>query len=306
MPSCLTERYLPLPRRLAAGLLILLLAMGGAASGQEPSASPAAQDGVGAVVNCYDPARRLVVHTPRHACTGAVVSDAEAARLRRERAEMVRRALGRSRGDPAPRQSRTGTGFVISRDGDVLTASHVTEGCASLSIRTADGEVVLAERRASEPAHDLALLRAAIRPQAVAKLSADAPARDGYRAAVVGYPSYGMAVIRPEYTAALMHAPAAMEGDAFVLQAPLHPGHSGSPVLDEGGHVVGLVIMKRDRSREPAGRVPELGIAISLPPLRAFLERNQVAAASAATETPLSESAVFARARAFVVRVECR
>lgn len=310
MSSCLTDRYLPVPWRgacrLATVLLVTLLAVSGAASGQEPSASPMAQDGTGPVVNCYDSARRLIVRTPRHACTGAILSDAEADRLRRERIKAVRQALGRKQGEPAPGQSRTGSGVVISRDGDVLTAHHVTEGCAALYVRSADGEVVAAERRASEPAHDLALLRAAFRPQAVAQLSADAAARDGYRAAVVGYPSHGMAVIRPEFTAAVMHAPAALAGDAFVLQAPLHPGHSGSPVLDEGGHVVGLVIMKRDPSKDRGGDGPELGIAISLPPLRAFLERNQVAAVAAAAEAPLSESAVFARARAFVVRVECR
>ena len=44
MPSCLTEPYLPLPRCLAAGLLVLL-AVSGAASGQEPPALRAAQDG---------------------------------------------------------------------------------------------------------------------------------------------------------------------------------------------------------------------------------------------------------------------
>src|SRR5262245_53949387 len=81
------------------------------------------------------------------------LSDAERARI-----EYVQKAL---KGEPSPVPGRrmigSGTGFFVAPQ-RVLTAYHVIERCAVLTIRGNDGKTVTAERVADEKKRDLALI----------------------------------------------------------------------------------------------------------------------------------------------------
>ncbi|MFX7792776.1 S1C family serine protease, partial [Acinetobacter baumannii] len=61
----------------------------------------------------------------------------------------------------------------------------------------------------------------------------------------------------------------------FQYSAPTQPGNSGGPVLDEFGHVVGVVVSQIDKiSGERTAQNINFGIKLDL--VRTFLEANKV------------------------------
>jgi S1-C subfamily serine protease len=68
---------------------------------------------------------------------------------------------GRGRDVSASGQTRyteTGSGVLVSKDGQVMTASHVVHSLDEISVEFLGGETVTAQVIASEPAADLSLL----------------------------------------------------------------------------------------------------------------------------------------------------
>ncbi len=233
----------------------------------------------------------------------------EEARDRREairdsRIERLRRADS-ANDRPEERPTGIGTGFRVDADGHLLTNHHVVEGCRRLRLRQEGRILGDAELVAGRPDLDVALLSSEVSGP-VARF-ADSPPPAG-RLTAVGYPVSGAARVESA-TARLAADPGDLAGAeaVFRFRGDLKPGNSGSPLLDGRGRVVGMATAERDRVKAYArtGELPPAGgIAIGAEPLIAFLSARGIAV-SVGDPPEADEAAVLARARRYVVRIDC-
>ena len=92
------------------------------------------------------------------------------------------------------------------------------------------------------------------------------------------------------------------------ITAPIQPGNSGGPVLDQYGHVVGGVVARLDAIKlaKRTGRLPQnVNFAISAGTVRAFLAANTWPYEVERSDETLPTPDSAAKARDFTVRVEC-
>lgn len=147
----------------------------------------------------------------------------------------------------APAQG-IGTAVVVTAGGDALTALHVVEGSTSIELTFADGSTSSASIIASQPEHDIAVLRPDTPPAAVVPATLGNPdrLRVGSEAYVVGHPfgltgSMSSGVISGlERTFRVPERDQVFEG-LIQIDAAVNPGNSGGPLLDRAGHVTGIV-----------------------------------------------------------------
>jgi len=200
----------------------------------------------------------------------------------------------------------TGTGFMISRDGRILTNHHVIEGCAEVRIPPyGPGALLAADSR-----NDLALLRTSKGGNLPVAFRESRGIRLGEPVVVIGFPLWGLLATSPSVTTGTVSALAGPGNDSRLLQisAPVQPGNSGGPLLDEGGHVIGVVVSKLDALKvaEITGDLPQnVNFAISGAVVRAFLEGQGIAYTTAASTKSLSTAEIAEAARNFTVVVEC-
>ncbi|MBT5861197.1 MAG: trypsin-like serine protease [Alphaproteobacteria bacterium] len=159
----------------------------------------------------------------------------------------------------------TGTGFVITDDGHVITNNHVIAGCSAVRVRTGSQQTVDAEVRAAEPDSDLALLMAPdLRVADTAAFRAGRGIRPADDVVVIGYPLFGAELVTSTEAIVTTGAVSALAGpgdDRRIMQitAPVQPGNSGGPLLDGAGNVVGVVVAKLDAIlvAEAIGDIPQ-------------------------------------------------
>jgi serine protease Do len=274
------------------------------AFGQAPSATD--------IVPCYDAERELVSHGLAAACQGEVIDAARENELASERRRRIQAAVAGRLADPITgnrRLSGTGSGFYISAAGDALTNNHVIAGCELVTVTTEGSAKVPATVAATDPQHDIALLHAAAPAPAFARFSAVLADPTAHDLAVVGYPAYGLPTIRSSLApASEMRQFTADGGNIVVFDGVIRRGHSGSPLLDDAGNVLGIVRAKYDsvKYHERTGRLPpDVGFAIPQAEALRFAEAHGVHPTTQAATAPLSREALLDKARAFVVQVGC-
>jgi hypothetical protein len=92
------------------------------------------------------------------------------------------------------------------------------------------------------------------------------------------------------------------------ISAPVQPGNSGGPLLDAGGHLVGVIVSTLNRLRiaQLTGAIPEnISFAIKAEDARAFLKLHNVAVAAAPLSREISTTAIADQALKYTVRLEC-
>jgi S1-C subfamily serine protease len=214
-----------------------------------------------------------------------------------------------SRSPGGEQQSSGGSGFIVSRTGDVLTNHHVVAGCREVRVRR-NGAPVAATLIATDPTADLAILRLPEPVADVAQVRGDNPVRPGEAVVVVGFPLQGVLSSQASVTAGIVSGLAGPRDDPYQLQitAPVQAGNSGSPVLDASGAVAGVVVAKLNGLRmvKRTGSIPEnVNFAVNAKYARALLDRSEVPYQTATARETLSTPAIAERALKFTVLVQC-
>lgn len=227
-----------------------------------------------------------------------------------ERERYVARALAPSL--PAElhnrRQAGWGTGFYVAPD-KVLTNSHVAGNCAVRTVGNgAEGEEMIARIVADDPTDDLALL-AVDAPAEPAPFETEIFTETGRDLAVIGYPARGLAVRLAELSPVdARQADLIADRPTYPFRGEVHPGNSGSPVLDDSGAVVGVVVKKIDTVAvySRTGQIVDnIGIAIQNRVVFDFLRANRVSVRRASPGPALSPDALMTAAHRFVRQVGC-
>ncbi len=137
-----------------------------------------------------------------------------------------------------------------------------------------------------------------------------AAARLGESVAVFGFPLSSVLASSGNFTLGNVTALAGLGDDTRFLQisAPVQPGNSGGPLLDENGNVIGVVTSKLNALRTLArtGDIPQnVNFAIRASALTAFLENRRVASAGQPKTARLSPPDLAEEATAMSVQVLC-
>ena len=132
-----------------------------------------------------------------------------------------------------------GSGFVVSPEGKIATNYHVIRGSASATVVLSDGrEFKDPEVMAVDEEHDLAVLRVPLSGLVALPLGDSGKVQPGERVVAIGHPlGFGNTV-----TDGLVSAVRKLDDNLTILQisAPISPGSSGGPILDDRGRVIGV------------------------------------------------------------------
>lgn len=208
------------------------------------------------------------------------------------------------------REESMGTGFYVA-DRAILTNYHVVASCGILTSESSDpasGPSVVT-LIASDPALDLALLATSRDAPAIAVFEGKLERADTSDLSILGFPSHGLSTVEPTVVSVTAR-PSELVPDHPLMQfsGDVHPGHSGSPLVDEYDAVIGVVRMKVDTVvtyQKTGSIVTDIGFAIPSRAVLAFLRKNRVAFRSAEPPASLAPDARLAASQTFLVRVGC-
>lgn len=187
----------------------------------------------------------------------------------------------------------------------------MVNGCSILKIRDSsriEHDVTIV---ASDAGNDLALLKT-IEPvqMPAATFRANASVESGENVVALGYPLAGVLASEVNVSFCYVSATAGLADDTSKLQisAPVQPGNSGGPLLDQSGNLIGVVVAKLDALKiaKAIGDIPQnINFAVKGEVAQTFLNAHKIKFKTASTTKKLENTDITSRGRAFTVLVEC-
>jgi S1-C subfamily serine protease/Cdc6-like AAA superfamily ATPase len=196
-----------------------------------------------------------------------------------------------------------GTGFFVAADGYVVTNAHVVEGCEDPKVIRGLAGPISAHVLARDAANDLALLKVEAGSDHVATLRAGV--RIGEEIAAFGYPLLGTLSTGGNFTVGNVSALAGLKNDSRHIQisAPVQPGNSGGPVIDQCGNVIGVVVS--GLPTHDKGVAQNVNFAININTLTAFLNSHGVPYSTEISERSLQTVELAEKALSITVLILC-
>ena len=212
---------------------------------------------------------------------------------------------------PDARVDGFGSGFIVTKDGYILTNRHVVDRARRVKVRTEDG-VLPAQVVAKDSHSDLALIKVdgSFVP---ATLAADETARLGQTVFTVGFPMPEVQGFSPKVTKGVISSLNGVQDDVHTYQidAAVQPGNSGGPLADERGNVVGVVVARLNDAFlvETTGTIAQnVNYSVKKSFVLDFLAQHpeagrQVQTAGAAARVPFEEAVERVRRATVMVMV---
>jgi putative serine protease PepD len=176
-----------------------------------------------------------------------------------------------------PEGQATGSGFVVSKDGLIVTNDHVVEGASQVQVKIGTSDQAQdATIVGADPSRDLALLKVDAGNLPTLTLGDSSSVGVGDPTYAIGNPFGLDHTLTTGIVSALqrqLQAPdgAAIDG-AIQTDAALNPGNSGGPLLDADGRVIGVNSQIQTGSSNGAeGGNVGIGFAIPANTVKAFI-----------------------------------
>jgi serine protease Do len=184
------------------------------------------------------------------------MSDAMAAIVERVRLSLVQLHNGRH---------GMGAGTVWQADGLIVTNAHVVRH-RTLHATLSDGRTVPTQLVATDPDHDLAILRVAATGLTAITPAEPGTLQPGHWVLALGHPWGVAGAVTAGVVIGVGPSPEAPHSQGAWIHASVHlrPGHSGGPLVDVHSHVVGINTMM-------AG--PDVGLAVPVSVVQGVLRR---------------------------------
>jgi serine protease Do len=144
-----------------------------------------------------------------------------------------------------------GSGFIVSKDGTILTNAHVVQGASKITVILPDGRNFTARIIGVHPQYDLAVVKVDGKDLPVAPLGTSGDLMVGEWAIAIGNPfGYLLNDTQPTVTAGVVSAThrdiksqsetGAIYKNMIQTDAAINPGNSGGPLVNARGDVIGV------------------------------------------------------------------
>lgn len=141
-------------------------------------------------------------------------------------------------------QQGSGSGFLISSDGYIVTNNHVIENAIDIKVNFTDGRVETAELKGADPSTDVAVIKIYESGQKALSFADSDTLKVGQIAIAIGNPLGLQHSVTAGVVSALGRTLRANNGrlidDVIQTDAALNPGNSGGPLVDSCGLVIGM------------------------------------------------------------------
>ena len=138
----------------------------------------------------------------------------------------------------------SGSGFIISSDGFIVTNHHVIENATDIKVALADGRMIAGELKGADPSTDIAVLKIYETGLKALHFADSDSLKPGQIAIAIGNPLGLQHTVTAGVVSALGRTLRANNGrmidDVIQTDASLNPGNSGGPLVNSLGEVIGV------------------------------------------------------------------
>lgn len=193
----------------------------------------------------------------------------------------------------------TGTGFVVTSNGHLLTCAHVVDNATKIEVQLA-GKTYAGFVVDTDTQNDVAIVKIDGRDLACLPLADSSEVELAQQVFTFGYPMASilgedLKVTHGAVSGISMHSGRRI----FQLDATVNPGNSGGPVTDSGGKVIGVTTAKLY-----GVGVAQVGFAVPIRAAEALLRKSQIHLPPSAERKEVSSSQLAAAVRPTVAYIK--